>query len=416
MKILVLASNYPYPARPFVAAFNERIVEALKGMCDAIEVLVPRPYAPPLLSSLVPRWQTYASIPPYEVHNGVSVFRPAYPQIPRVGGAFCVDQAAFLWCRRTARSMHRRVGFDAILSLDVAGAGGFAWRTGRYLGIPASGWAFGDDVRLPVSSAYGQSVSRTIKHLDVVFYQSHELLEKAAGLLGVALDQLSEDQHVVLPHGIPLPPVLHRTELRDRVRKEWGITNDQVLVLSISRIIRGKGVFELVHAVSSAAARDARITCVLVGSSPAFDDTAELQMKLDEFPGMRQHVRLLPACNPDKVWEYLCAADIFAFTSQSEGMPNSLLEAMVMGVPAVAFAIPPVLELEAKTGALLLIPPFDLAQYADALVRLAASAADRSRLSAAGKDRVMDGFMVRKNMAIALERLTKVVQQSWQAY
>jgi glycosyltransferase involved in cell wall biosynthesis len=38
---------------------------------------------------------------------------------------------------------------------------------------------------------------------------------------------------------------------------------------------------------------------------------------------------------------------MFAFTSHHEGMPNSLLEAMAMGVPAIAFAIPPVVELEA---------------------------------------------------------------------
>ena len=62
---------------------------------------------------------------------------------------------------------------------------------------------------------------------------------------------------------------------------------------------------------------------------PAFDETNSVQKKLDQTPNLKERVKLLPACSPDQTWEYLCAADIFAFPSQQrfEGMPNSLLEA-----------------------------------------------------------------------------------------
>jgi glycosyltransferase involved in cell wall biosynthesis len=135
-----------------------------------------------------------------------------------------------------------------------------------------------------------------------------------------------------------------------------------------------------------------------------------VQKQLAENPGLRQKVRLLPACNPDTVWEYLCAADIFAFTSHREGMPNSLLEAMVMKVPAVAFAIPPVSEIEAGTGALLLVPPFNIDLFAAALVNLAASPESRARLGEKGKDQVMDRFMVWKNMILVRDQLAEVVK------
>jgi glycosyltransferase involved in cell wall biosynthesis len=122
-------------------------------------------------------------------------------------------------------------------------------------------------------------------------------------------------------------------------------------------------------------------------------------------------VLIFPACNSDKIWEYLCAADIFAFASHNEGMPNSLLEAMGMGVPAIAFAIPAVLELEAGMGAPLLIPTFDSVLFAQAILRLAARPEDRACVGEKGRDRVMNRFMVKTNMGLALSRLAAVVQQ-----
>jgi glycosyltransferase involved in cell wall biosynthesis len=196
------------------------------------------------------------------------------------------------------------------------------------------------------------------------------------------------------------------------VRTAWGIRDDQVLVLNIGRIYRNKGIFELVQAISLAAARDPRITCVLVGSSPIHDETAALQQKLEDIPSLKKTIRILPACSPDTVWAYLCAADIFAFPSHREGMPNSLLEALAMRVPAVAFAIPPVLEIEAGTGALLLVPPFDTALFAEAIVKLALSPDDRVRLGERGRERVLARFMVQENMALVHQRLVEVVQKS----
>ena len=134
MKILVLAPDYPKPGRLFGGIFNERSVLALKELCDSLEVLAPRPYAPPLISSCVPRWKIHALTPSYEVRNGVAVHRPAVPIIPKIGSAFWLDHGAFLWCRQTARTIYRRTQFDAIMSFDLSGPGGMAWRIGRDLG------------------------------------------------------------------------------------------------------------------------------------------------------------------------------------------------------------------------------------------------------------------------------------------
>lgn len=412
MKILVIAAAYPHSGHLFSGNFNEKSVLALAELSSGVTVLAPRPYIPSLLSSLVPRWKVYTHIRAHEVRNGIPVYRPACPQLPRVAGAFWVDPGAFLWCHRVAKNLHRRTKFDAIISFDLLGAGGCAWRIGQALGIPASGWATGNDVRVPAASPYGRIVMRALNRLDIVFYQSRELLEKAAELLGISPLRMPPDRHVVLPRGIPEPPVLDKIAMRDQVRAGWGVTADQIVVLSVGRILRDKGVFELLDAVSLAAARDPRVTCMLVGSKPAFDETTSVKRWLNQRPELRERIRLLPACDPHKVWEYLCAADIFAFASHREGMPNSLLEAMAIGVPTIAFAIPPVLEIDTGTGSLHLVPPLDTAMFSEEILRLANSPDERRRIGERGKALAMDRFMVQKNMSAALSLLTQVVAKS----
>jgi glycosyltransferase involved in cell wall biosynthesis len=412
VRILVVVSNYPRPGRRFSGVFNQRSVAALREHCESIVVLSPRPYVPPLLTSILPvdRWKEYASAGVYEMDNGVPVHRPAYLQFPRLISTFWQARGVSLFCMRTARELHACYGFDAILSFELASAGGLAWRLAQDLDLPAAGWATGSDVRFPVHSSQGRNVARTIERLDLVFYQSYELLEKAAGLLRISPGRTLPDRHAVLPRGIPMPPLLPRDQIRKRVRAEWGITDEQILVLSIGRIFREKGIFDLLNAVQLAAARDPRITCVIVGASPAYDESASVQKQLDKLPGIRKTINLLPACEPETVWEYLCAADIFAFTSHYEGMPNSLLEAMAMQVPTIAFAIPPVLEIEAGTGGLLLVPPFDTRLFSEAIVRLAVSPGDRLEIGAKGRKQVVDRFMAKKNMALALDRIGDVIK------
>jgi glycosyltransferase involved in cell wall biosynthesis len=92
-------------------------------------------------------------------------------------------------------------------------------------------------------------------------------------------------------------------------------------------------------------------------------------------------------------------------------MPNSLLEALAMGVPAIAFAIPPVLELENRTGALIPIPPFEVELFAKAILRLSKSPHERIDVGERGRRTVLSRFLANKNMAIALKRIAQTRRQ-----
>ena len=405
-RLLVLPASYPWEARKFGGIFNERSVLALKAQCESIEVLCPRPYVPPGMSLLRARWRSYSSIRRDETRNGVRVFRPSCVQIPRIGSSFWLDRGAFLQCRRLARRRHREVGFDAILAFDLLGTGGIAWRLGEDLGVVTGGWATGGDVRVPSTSRLAGVVRRALQELDVVFYQSNELRRLAGTLLGRSSDELNELKHVVLPRGIAGPPPLRRTEIRQSLRADLNVGDGQYLILTIGRLTRPKGVFDLVQAFAQAADRDPRLRFVMVGADTAFDESESARSTARSFRSLDGRFSILPACPPEKIWDFLCAADIFAFASHSEGMPNSLLEAMALGLPAVAFAIPSVLEIEGGTGSLLTVPPFDCRGYAAKLLELSASASLRTQIGARAQEVVRSRFDISRNMAAALLHLT----------
>src|SRR5262249_44739224 len=140
--------------------------------------------------------------------------------------------------------------------------------------------------------------------------------------------------------GIPPPPVLSRRTIRKAVRDQLGIAEKEILVMNVSRVTRQKGIFELLDAFTRAIVGNPLLRCVWIGTNPGFDESHEVEARIESTPCLRGKVKLLPACSPDRVWQYLCAADVFAFPSHREGISNSLLEALDMNIPAVAFAIP----------------------------------------------------------------------------
>ncbi|MCI0407877.1 MAG: glycosyltransferase family 4 protein, partial [Acidobacteria bacterium] len=306
------------------------------------------------------------------------------------------------------RRLHRKVGFDTILSFDLASTGGLAWRLGADLGIPACGWATGSDIRAKAESGIGRSVQEALRKLDLVFYQSSELKALGADLLGTRPQALPAERHVVQSRGVMEPETMPGEEVRDLVRSRLHLADDQVVILHLGRIVRGKGLFELVDGFAQTAKRRPDLVLLLVGAIPEHDDTRALEKKIRSLCDLDGRIRILPACPPHQIWEYFRASDIFAFPSFREGMPNSLLEAMLAGLPAVAFAIPAVQEITQFGKGLVEVPPHDFRNFGEALLSLAANSSRRREIGEQGRAIVREHFALPENMRTVVDHIQRL--------
>jgi glycosyltransferase involved in cell wall biosynthesis len=88
----------------------------------------------------------------------------------------------------------------------------------------------------------------------------------------------------------------------------------------------------------------------------------------------------------------LVSADVFVLSSDSEGLPMSILEAMAAGLPVVATAVGGVPECvdDGVTG--LLVPARDPQAFADALAALLEDPERRRAMGEAGRARARTSF------------------------
>ena len=117
---------------------------------------------------------------------------------------------------------------------------------------------------------------------------------------------------------------------RARIRAALGVPDDRVVVTVVSRLVRHKGYPELLAAMQDVPGRGA------VGRRRAADDGSRRghATLLFAASGLGDRLRLLGYRSD--VAAVLAAADIFALPSHFEGLPMSVIEAMLTGLPVVA--------------------------------------------------------------------------------
>jgi len=187
----------------------------------------------------------------------------------------------------------------------------------------------------------------------------------------------------LLGNGVDLgrfDPASVPADARARLRAEWGIADDEVLILGVGRLVREKGIAEIFEA-ATAIGRPARI--VLVG--PVDDEKADAIDPADAGD-------VVLAGRRDDMPECYAAADVFITASWREGFPRSAMEAAAMGLPTIATDIRGNRQVvdDGVTG--VLVPVRDPAALAAAVDDVAGDADRRQQMSAAARDRAAADF------------------------
>lgn len=132
----------------------------------------------------------------------------------------------------------------------------------------------------------------------------------------------------VIPNGFSLPPI-ESCEGKQSIRQELGYAEDDVVILFMGRISQIKGIDLLLTAFDRVAAEFPQAKLVIAGPDEGIQDGLQ---KLVKQQGLENRVRFPGIIDGEKKSKYLQAADIFALTSHSEGLPNAVIEGLGYGL------------------------------------------------------------------------------------
>jgi glycosyltransferase involved in cell wall biosynthesis len=181
------------------------------------------------------------------------------------------------------------------------------------------------------------------------------------------------------------------------VRREAGVLPGAFVVGTVGRLATVKRQDVLLRGFARLTAGGVAAHLLLVGDGPKREDLQVLAARL----GVAGRVTF--AGYTDRPERFLAAMDAFALTSDSEGMPLSVLEAWAAGKPVVASRVGGVPELIADGRTGLLFPAGDDAALSDRLRWLVHNRSLACALGEAGRSLVQDRFDTRV-MADAYEQ------------
>jgi glycosyltransferase involved in cell wall biosynthesis len=241
---------------------------------------------------------------------------------------------------------------------------------------------------------------------DLLFSQSAEDAEDAVQE-GIAL----RENVLAIGNGVDVArfdPV--KVGAGDTARESLGIPRDAFVVGMIGRQVKEKGVADYLAAAKIVAAKNPQAWFLLVGERLASDHAGGVEAELAAARVALGERLVAPGSRSD-IPELLAAMDLFCLPSWREGMPRTIIEAMMMGKPVLATDIRGAREevVAEQTG--LLVPSRSPERLAEAMERFVDDPDWGRRLGLAGRARALTLYDENKVVALQLERIALAARQ-----
>ncbi len=181
-------------------------------------------------------------------------------------------------------------------------------------------------------------------------------------------------------------PERDQASARVDIRTELGLPESQQIVLMVGRHAVEKNYPMFIRAGAALTRKRSNVTFVGLGR---FVLEAELRAVIRE-EHAEENVRLVQM-QPD-VFRWMAGADVFCLTSDREGFPNVVLEAMASALPVVCTDFPAVQEIEGIADSAVLVPRNDAAALARVVEELLDDPDRRAAMGRAGKLSVQGAY------------------------
>ena len=314
----------------------------------------------------------YKDLPKREIIDGATVIRiPAirrYKDFAAMWELVIFGISALIYT--LGYTFRHRVDF--IQAYFAVPAGWVAWIVSWLRGIPYAVYFGGSDIPGANPSRYKSIYPYITPLLKAIWRRATFRTVCSYDLIKLAKKVDPDSEFIYVPNGVQT----YRFKPIDR------LANPKVKILFIGRLIPRKGFHRVVRALPKVK----ELTAVpfeveVVGTGAAQEDLDGLAAKL----GVSDLIHYVGTIPYEKLQEAYQYADIFVFTSLSEGMPSVILEAMGCGLPIIASDVGGNNEIvkEGKNG--YLIQGDDVATLASRIAALVQKADLRHRLGKASR-------------------------------
>ena len=222
---------------------------------------------------------------------------------------------------------------------------------------------------------------------DTIFFQNHEDMQ-----IAISKKICRSDKARYLGNGIDLK-LFNRNRLNDVViaskRRELGIAPGELVVGFVGRLVREKGILELLQAAAYFEEKHKGVRFLVIGSLDRDKDGSLTQAELDfynnsgicVFAGLRNDMS-----------EMYAIMDVFVLPSYREGFPRSSMEAAAMGVPCIVSDIRGCRETVEHERNGILVPSRNVPALCAAIERLLADPDKRKLMGIEGRRLSVERF------------------------
>jgi len=218
----------------------------------------------------------------------------------------------------------------------------------------------------------------------------HALVSVADAMTDLMVDAgvAPRDKFTTIYSGMDVEPFLAASDHRQRVRDEYGFSDQHVVIGKIARLFHLKGHEYLIRAASRVVRQCPDVRFLLVGDGLLRE---KLQRQIAE-ADLSEYFRFVGLVPPEQIPAMLGAMDVLVHVSLREGLARALPQALIAGKPVVSYDVDGAREVAITGETGFLIPPKQVGPLADALIELASDAQLRERMGQEGRGRFTEQF------------------------
>lgn len=319
MKVLEISHMYPlfYDLNNGIAIHKQ--IKKIKDKGCEILVISPIPWTPFPVKYISNKWKLYSEVPTHKIIEDIEIFYPRYLVFPKAYFLASSGIRMYHGIKKIIEKLWHIFPFD-IIHAHMALPDGYA------------GMLLSKDYNKPLIITFqATDLDITAKHnnnclqsLKKVFMTADKIISPSPRLNKQLFDQFKIKSNTIV-YGIdPKNIFIGDSNIKFKYK-------DNFILLSVSRLIKTKGIVLNIYALKELVKCYKRIIYLIVGDGPQGQYLKDLVLNL----GLEKNVKFIGQLPNKNVMEYMSICDLFILPSWQETLGLVYLEAMAHGKPVV---------------------------------------------------------------------------------